>query len=451
MLAAIDESRHRERLGAICHLDSALGLAAAEHFDRKPASRGRGDAKSARGAFAGVPTLAKDLGGPFKGFPTRAGSRLLEDNSADADSQIAERFRHAGLCVFGLTTTPEFGLSLASEPAIGPVSRNPLDPQLSAGGSSGGAAAAVCSGIVSIAHATDAGGSIRVPAACCGLVGLKPSRGAMPSGPSFNNHLGGIASELAVTRSVRDCAAIFDACRGNTMGPLPPLASAPGSSVAFKIGVLTGTGADLPLTDARAAAILDAGRFLEGQGHQLVPVDWSEISALVTMSADVFQTIVAVNLASLCARLGLDVSRAEPLTQKVIEKGSGQSATMLWQALEQLNIASRDTWALFDRIDCLLCPMLSGPPKPIGSFSMLSTDIEDHFAAMTAFAPLATFCNVSGAAAITLPFGKDDDGLPLPVQLIAPMGGDDLLLELAATLERDQRWEHPFAVQGMPQ
>jgi amidase len=147
-----------------------------------------------------VPTLAKDLGGPFKGLPVAAGSRLFKRDSGDADSELAARFRAAGFCLFGLTTSPEFGLSLASEPTIGPVCRNPHDRSRTAGGSSGGAAAAVAAGIVSTAHATDAGGSIRVPAACCGLVGLKPSRGAMPAGPSFGNHLGGIASEFVVTR-----------------------------------------------------------------------------------------------------------------------------------------------------------------------------------------------------------------------------------------------------------
>ena len=145
--------------------------------------------------------------------------------AAQADSDLAARFRDAGFCLFGLTTSPEFGLSLASEPAIGPVCRNPLDPTRTAGGSSGGAAAAVAAGIVAIAHATDAGGSIRVPAACCGLVGLKPSRGAMPAGPSFGNHLGGIASELAVCRSVRDTARdLRRHCSGKARGPFPDVA-----------------------------------------------------------------------------------------------------------------------------------------------------------------------------------------------------------------------------------
>lgn len=217
--------------GAIVHLDPTLGRAAAENADHR--LRRLPNAQAA--PFIGVPSLAKDLGGPFAGLPVAAGSNMCERSAAvAADSDLAARLRAAGLCFFGLTTVPEMGLSLASEPLTGPVCRNPLATDRTPGGSSGGAAAAVAAGIVAIAHATDAGGSIRVPAACCGLFGLKASRGVMPAGPSFGNHLGGIASELALCRSARDLATIFEAAAGHARGPFadPSLAPAPSAPCA---------------------------------------------------------------------------------------------------------------------------------------------------------------------------------------------------------------------------
>ncbi|MEP4341068.1 MAG: amidase family protein, partial [Lentilitoribacter sp.] len=224
MSASLAKLKDNKFLGSVVAAYPDKGLLSAKNIDLGLQD---GPVKD-NAVFCGVPTLAKDLGGPFKGFPVCAGSGVVPTDDG-LDSELAMRFRAAGLCCFGTTTSPEFGLSLASEPLIGPICRNPLNPNLSAGGSSGGAASAVASGIVSIAHATDAGGSIRVPAACCGLVGLKPSRGAIPSGPQFTNYLGGIASELAVCRSVRDTANIFHAISGGVKGPYPM-----GQSVQFQ-------------------------------------------------------------------------------------------------------------------------------------------------------------------------------------------------------------------------
>lgn len=167
MQASLAAAQTLSDLGSITYQDAEKGLEAAARID----ALAPGDPARTAMVFAGVPTLAKDLGGPFAGFPVAAGSRLMARRGGMIDSDLAQRFRAAGLCVFGLTTSPEFGLALASEPEIGPICRNPLDPSRTAGGSSGGSAAAVAAGIVAIAHATDAGGSIRVPAACCGLVG----------------------------------------------------------------------------------------------------------------------------------------------------------------------------------------------------------------------------------------------------------------------------------------
>lgn len=430
-------------IGAASDCRPALGRQAAAAFDALPPADARRSAP-----FGGVPTLAKDLGGPFRGLPVRAGSRLFGGEAEAEDSDLAIRFRAAGLVAFGLTTSPEFGLSLASEPAAGPVCRNPLEPDLSPGGSSGGAAAAVAAGIVAIAHATDAGGSIRVPAAACGLVGLKPGRGSIPAGPGFGNHLGGIASELAVCRSVRDCAAILAACAGDARGPFPPVAPAPEPGGPLRIGFLPDTGADHPTAPERAQAVEAAGRSLEAQGHHLVPLDWPALAPMAAASDRVFLAIVAVNLAELAASLGLDLGAAEPLTQAVAARGQALSGTELWAALTAGVLVSRDLWRLFDGFDLLLAPMLNTAPRRLGWLPTDHRDVERHFAAMAGFAPLATLANVSGFPALTLPYGADAAGLPLPLQLIAPVGAEALLLAIAARLEAEGRWQHRHPLAG---
>lgn len=445
MTASIATAEAMADLGAVAYQDRDKGRAAADRIDALSAEE--------RGAmpFAGVPTLGKDLGGPFAGFPVTAGSRLMARRGGHVDSDLAERFRVAGFCLFGLTTSPEFGLSLASEPEIGPVARNPLAPALSAGGSSGGAAAAVAGGIVSIAHATDAGGSIRVPAACCGLVGLKPSRGLMPAGPQFGNHLGGIATELAVCRSVRDTASIFAAISGDARGPYPPVALQSAPQGSLRIGVLSATGEDLPTTSERCEVVEEAARHLESLGHTCVAVPFSAVEAMAETSRRAFVDIVCINLADTFTRFNLDAAKTEVLTQAVIERGLSMSASSLWQSLNAMVLVSRDLWRLFDGIDCLMSPILSSAPLPVGSFPSDHRDTDLHFHRMAAFAPLAALANASGFPALTLPFGADQQGLPLPVQLMAPMGAEPLLLQLAAVLEQDGRWQHRFPIAGWPQ
>lgn len=447
MESAIAAASIHAGLGAICRLETDQGRAVAAALEQE---RIVDPDRFSRRPFAGVPTLAKDLGGPFAGFPVRAGSHMLDGRlDSTMDSDLAGRFRDAGFAVFGLTTTPEFGLSLASEPASGPVCRNPLDPGRTAGGSSGGAAAAVAAGIVSIAHATDAGGSIRVPAACCGLVGLKPTRGAIPGGPLFGNHLGGIVGELAVCRSVRDSRMIFEAVRGRARGPFADPAEAALTAGRLRVGVLTETGPEFPTDPARSGAVLEAAGALERAGHTRVDLDWSDFAPLVSASSTAFADIISVNLAVLVDALSLDPGRAELLTGAFVERGRRISAAALWTSLDAAVHVSHKTWALFDSLDCLLMPMLATAPLPIGSFPSDHDDTDLHLRRMTAFAPLAGLANISGFPALTLPFGADSEGLPLPVQLMAPMGAEGLLFSLAARLEAEGRWQHRFGVSGL--
>lgn len=446
MQASLAACATHQDLGAIAYLDAAKGLAAAQMLDCEASEQpGRFAARS----FAGVPTIAKDLGGPFAGLPVTAGSRLFRREGKGSDSDLAKRFRDVGLCPFGLSTSPEFGFSLASEPAIGPICRNPLDPSRTAGGSSGGAAAAVAAGIVAIAHATDAGGSIRVPAACCGLIGLKPTRGGVPAGPSFGNHLGGIASELAVTRSVRDTALIFDAVCGRTRGPFADILEFATQATTLRIGLLTDTGDRYSTAADRLQAVEAAARHLERQGHCLVPLDWVQFEGAVADSARAFGDIVSVNIAGLVDELKLDSLATEAMTQAFIMRGRATSGTALWNSLNGAVKASRIVWDLFETVDVIIMPMLATAPPPIGSFPTDHADTDLHLERMTAFAPLASLANASGFPAITLPFGIDADGLPLPIQIMAPMGEEALLLGLAAQLEADGRWQHRYPIAGL--
>ncbi|MEA3537365.1 amidase [Rhizobium sp. CC-YZS058] len=444
MRAAIEDAERRSSLGAIAYLDPARGLAEAEDAE----ARLRGD-PAAPAPFAGVPSLAKDLGGPFSGFPVAAGSAMLARAPSSADSDLATRLRAAGLCVFGLTTVPEMGLSLSSEPAVGAPCRNPLDETLTPGGSSGGAAAAVCAGIVAIAHATDAGGSIRVPAACCGLVGLKASRGALPAGPLFSNHLGGIASELAICRSVRDLATIFDSARGGSRGPFAdPLVEQP-AECPMRIGLVTDFGSRTPLDPERAGAVEAAARALEARGHRIAPIGWSRLEAAVAQSGRAFADIVAVNLAQFVEVAALDPDVAQRLTRAFIARGRSLSGTQLWSTLDASVRVARAMWDLFEEVDCLLTPMLAQAPLPLGAFPFDHDDTDLQIDRMTAFAPLAALANISGVPALTLPFGADEKGLPLPVQLLAPMGRDLHLIALARALEAEGRWRHRFPLAGL--
>ncbi|TCT36314.1 amidase [Martelella mediterranea] len=443
MEASLAASALQEGLGAVIRVDAETGLAAADRFDSLSSD------DKANMPFGGVPTLAKDLGGPFGGFAVHAGSRALEGADSDADSDLAARFRDAGFCLFGLTTSPEFGLSLASKPEKGPLCRNPLDPSLSPGGSSGGSAAAVAAGIVSIAHATDAGGSIRVPAACCGLVGLKPSRGTMAAGPNYGNYLGGIATELAVCRSVRDARAVFFAVSGDAHGPFPQPSFIKTPDRGLRIGLVAETGPDTPCDPARLAVLEEAAKTLEASGHSIEPVAWNDVEGPGKQAAAAFADIAAINLANSASRFSLDLAKTETMTQAVIERGRKMRGEAVWSLVNKIAFIARDVWQLFDDIDALIAPMLTTAPKPLGAFSTDHSDTDAHFERMRAFAPLAALANLSGFPAITLPFGADSRGLPLPVQIFAPMGAEDRLLSLAATLEREERWSHPFEIAGL--
>jgi len=431
-------------LGALCYIDEIGARAALARLD--PAA-----------PFAGVPFLMKDLGAPVAGLPTIAGARYFARHAVPAttDSDLAARLRRAGVVIFGKTTVPEMGLNLASEPVIGPIARNPWNVHRGAGGSSGGAAAAVAAGIVPLAHATDAGGSIRVPAAACGIVGLKPSRGLSPQGPDFDNLLMGLVSELVVSRTVRDSAAMLDACAGTPRGPYAaPALPLTGKALAaldrplppLRIGFVEAGPSSSPITEERSAAVAAGARLLEAAGHMIERLLPTELEPLLFVAQQFFEQVICAGLANLAEELNPPPARDdfEPMTWAAIERGRRLSAASLVAATRD---AARVSYALaqcFERFDAIMTPMLSGAPPLVGALPTDSDDLDRHFARMSALSPYAVLANAAGLPAISVPHGLDTAGLPLAIQIVGPIGSDILLLQLARFFERSAPWSFPF-------
>ena len=430
MEASLAACHARADLGAVVHLDADMARAGAEAANALPAER--------RGPFHGVPFLVKDLGGSANGLPAAAGSAAIRAHAhrPEADSHLVQDLRRTGLIPFGLTATPPFGLSLSCEPDGLPPARNPWAPDLTPGGSSGGAAAAVASGIVAIAHATDAAGSIRVPAACCGLTGLKPSRGAVPGGPDFANHLMGIASELVLARSVRDVDAAFSAVHQ----PLAPIHLSDRPRIALALPERCGM-EQTNATKAAAEALRDAGC----EVHDIPAPDRLGAEAHV-----IARTILAVSLAEWLTALKIRDDQVPPLAAALAAEGRVTPATALFAASRQLARLTNRVRKLFVNADAVVMPVLSSTPPPVGTFDLSGSDPAAHMARLEAFAPNAALANVAGLPALALPFGMAD-GLPLGVQLIGPPGADFALLSLATEIEqRAPALSFPFPIAGLP-
>ena len=439
--SALQRAEENAHLGAIRTINAELALEQAHRIDRSI----QDGALATDAPFAGVPFLMKDLGVRVAGFATISGSRSMvrRAKAASEDDILAARFKKAGLVIFGMTTAPEFGGNLVCEPAIGPVCRNPLDPTRSPGGSSGGSAAAVAAGVVPFAHANDAAGSIRIPAACCGLVGLKPSRGVSPAGPDFDNHCMGLVSNLVVSRSLRDTAGILAYLSAETAGSMHGLI--PADILAFdqvpeplRIAVISELPDEMVFDADRQNAVLHASDIFRNAGHTIIPVSPDVLSAHGPLASLTAGKILCGNLARNLDRLvpPLEDGELELITDADLEYGRSLSASDMIEAsigLERLSAA----FALqFQDFDILLTPMLSSPPPKVGSFPMDHRDSARHAHAHFSFAPYVGIANVAGLPALTVPNGRDAAGLPLPIQLMGPVGWDAVLLKLASCLEK---------------
>ncbi len=407
-----------------------------------------------RGPFRGVPFLLKDLGCEAVDFPGHNGSRLLANTRYSRDSAIYERIRATGVVTFGRTTSPEGGIGAATESAVyGGPTRNPWNLDHTPGGSSGGSGAAVAAGIVAMAHGSDGGGSVRIPAASCGLFGFKPTRARLPDGPFVGEGWAGMAIDGFLTRSVRDTARMLDACHGSDLGApyaAPPLATSHADAISrpprrLRVAICDTTLTGAPIHPEVAEAVRATARLLESLGHH---VEQGRPGADVPMMMRAWTDIVGVGTA-----LGIRKAlKGRPLTPDLVE-GVGRGAcahadtlhpTRYLEAVGEIHAFGRQMAGYFaDGPDILLCATLAEPPARVGRFAH---DTEDYVAYRTgpngifAYSPFCAIFNASGQPAASLPLGMSSDGLPIGIHLAAPYGADEELIALCAELELSQPW-----------
>ena len=396
------------------------------------------------GPINGVPILAKDLGSAARGLMPAAGSPVIRALLPDPaeDSPFFRRLRGTGAVSIGLSAVPEMGFALTTQPAGSPPARNPFNRALTPGGSSGGAAAAVAAGLVAMAHATDAAGSIRVPAACCGLWGFKPSRGATPMGPDFSNHLMGITGEGVLARSLRDVVPAFHATRGAARGPYPEAA---GRNGVTRIGLALSERCD---RDVRAATRVVADLFTKA-GVEVLPVPAPDALGH-RCHAEIAATILRLAMAEGLDALGIPDTDVSPIISATAAEGRAIPGTTVFALDRAIAQLSHDAWRLFEGCDAILMPVLSGPPPAFDAFDFAARDVGGHLAAMEAVAPNAAIANVCGLPALAVPAGMTDD-LPVGVQVMGPIGSDDAILSLAARItDALPLIPYPAPIAGMP-
>ncbi|GAA2149818.1 amidase [Kitasatospora kazusensis] len=428
--------------------DGDLNAVVIPHFGQALAELADGP-EPAGGPLHGVPFLLKDLGPSAAGIEATLGSAFMAGYTPAAGSELVERFRRAGLRVLGKTNSAEFGVLPTTEPRFHGPTRNPWDRTRSAGGSSGGSAAAVAAGLVPIAHANDAGGSIRIPAAACGVFGLKPTRARTPLGPSVGDLMNGLASEHVVTRSVRDSAAVLDAVAGPAVGDPYWAPPAPDSYLAatlrdparpLRIAVSTAPAAG-PVDPECVAAVERTARLCTELGHQVV---WTEPSVGFADLADPFLVVWAAGVSSAITAAGALSGRTpvpelfEELTWSLYEQGRAVSAADYLLAVIRLQQAARTLGRFQEDYDALLTPTTAGPAPLLGSFAQGGTD--QQMARAVEFVHETPLANLTGQPAMSVPLQWTAAGLPVGVHFTGRFGDEAGLLCLAAQLERAQPW-----------
>jgi amidase len=409
------------------------------------------------GPLRGVPIVVKDLHTRVEGLPSSGGSRLFSTGRAQRDSEVVARYRRAGMVVLGMTNSPELGLSASTEPALHGPTHNPWSRGRSPGGSSGGSAAVVAAGMVPVAHGSDGGGSIRIPASMCGLVGLKPGRGRVPTYPVPASLAAPTSVHHALTMSVRDSAALLDASwgpvRGDAFGsptPAAPFAELLRRPVGpLRIGVTTTAPAGRPTDPACVAATDRVAQLCRDLGHTVLEVSWAHDTAAMMAASGTLTAAGLVNAVDArLAELGRDLAEddLEPFTRVLLEHGRGLGAAAVVGALETAQRTGWQVGALFADVDVLLSPTLSQPVPPLGLLdTAVPASIYTH---ATTYSSFTSVFNMTGQPAVSVPSGLDPDGLPIGVQLAADLGGEGLLLGLAAQLEEAAPW--PLVAPGRP-
>ena len=408
----------------------------------------------ADGPFSGVPFLIKDIGANLAGVPMSLGTALLKDYIPEQDSELTVRYKKAGVIILGKTNTPEFGLVPTTEPRLFGPTRNPWDIERTAGGSSGGSAAAVASGMVPFAHGNDGGGSIRIPSSCCGVFGLKPTRARNSLAPFRGDLLSGLVCEHVLTRSVRDSAAMLDL----TAGPVP---GDPYWAPPRKRPFLEEVGADpgqLLIAysmdrmeeesihpDCRQA-VEETAALLESLGHiveKATPVLSMDLEAILQAFTIVWQSGCASTIDTIMQAAGIEAKPDffEPLTWFLYENGKKFTASDYLRSISVIQGLSRDIAAFHQKYDVMLTPVLAQPPVPIGTFDVREGEEPIHaWNRIKHFGPFTPFQNSTGQPAMSVPLFWNEEGLPIGSHFIGRFGDEATLFRLAAQLEEARPW-----------
>ncbi len=409
------------------------------------------------GPFRGVPFLLKDLGCEAVDFPSHNGSRLFANTRYPRDSAIFERIRSTGVVSFGRTTAPEGGVGPATEAAVyGGPTRNPWNLNHTSGGSSGGAGAAVAAGIVPASHGSDGGGSVRIPASCCGLYGFKPTRARLPDGPYAGEGWAGMAIDGFLTRSVRDTAIFLDACAGPDLGApyvAPPLITGHHAAmarpprrlrVAFCDTTLTGD----PIHSDCRAAVHAAGTLLEGLGHHVEPAcPTADVKGMMRAWTQIVACGTALSVRKAVTTRGrpLVEGELEHMSLGAIDYAANLSGADYLDAVGKIHAFGREMAAFLSHYDILLTATLAEPPAQVGRFAHTTRDFV-HFRTgpgmVFDYSPFCAAFNASGQPAASLPLHWNASGLPIGVHLAAPFGQDEMLIALSAELESASPWAH---------
>jgi amidase len=445
-------------IGRIERLNPGLNAVVTPMFEqaRAAANDDRAMGKLVDAAFPGVPFLLKDLGGAYGGVRMTSGCALLSDYVPRHDSELVARLKRAGLIVVGKTNTPEFGLVPTTEPRLFGPTLNPWNRSRTSGGSSGGSAAAVAAGMVAMAHGGDGGGSIRIPASCCGIFGLKPTRARNPLGPEAGDAMGGLVVEHALSRSVLDSAALLDATSGPDLGdpyPAPPPARPFAQEVGADPGCLRIAFTAQAFSDAAihadcVEAVRDAAKLCESLGHELVeaspPVD-GQLLNRAFISVWSAGCISSVEDAARYVGKTCTADLFERTTWALYEMGRGQTASAYLSAWTELQTISRIVARFMVNYDLLLTPTLGEPPVPLGTFEPPPENLMQGVFRALQFVPFTTISNVTGQPAMSVPLFWNREGLPVGCQFIARFGDEATLFRLAAQLEAARPWSgrHP--------
>lgn len=408
--------------------------------------------------FAGVPFLYKDTSLRRKETPLTSGSRLFRDEVCTDDSTLALRYADAGLLALGRTNVPEFAMSFTTEGLAHGIARNPWDQGRSTGGSSGGSAAAVAAGMVPIAHATDGAGSIRLPAAHCGVFGFKPSRMHNPLGPRIAEGNAGMATAHAISRTVRDSAALMDVSAGGDVGD-PYAAPAPGCDGFLKaagldpeplrIGLLTTSPVGNKVDPEVAAVAAAAGALCESLGHMVEPVAVPYSAQAVAHAWRVISGVALADRLSAVVKARGNPANwrddVEPVNVAWFEEGCRWDGVEYLRSVAILHDTSRQMGRFFERFDILLSPVASEAAPPLGKLAGHGKSVDTFYEEFWEHSPFTCAFNASGCPAMSVPLGHTRQNLPVGVHFGARFGADAILFSLAGQLERAKPWRNSFA------